>query len=96
MSHVTVSGVWREKGKVSHVTVSGGWEIQERCFALLCIALHCFAMLCIALHCFALLCIALHCFVETDMSAMGLVSFKMHCSCKLEPSASQGGRRCHM
>ena len=26
MSHVTVSVVWRETGKLSHVTVSGGWE----------------------------------------------------------------------
>ncbi len=25
VSHVTVSGVWREKGKVSHVTVSVVW-----------------------------------------------------------------------
>ena len=27
MSHVTVSGVWGGREKVSHVTVSGGWGL---------------------------------------------------------------------
>ena len=37
MSHVTVSGVWGDREKLSHVTVSGDWRVEgvgKRCHML--------------------------------------------------------------